>query len=162
MASKPPPSKGALAALIGTGAAAILMTQTPRFEGWVLKGYRDPVGIPTKCAGDTYDVQLGKAYSDAECRDSLNRQLLAHAAPVMACIPGLRGRDGPTAAMVDLSYNAGVAGTCNSSAARLMRQGRWEEGCRAIGRWVYAGGRKLPGLVRRRAFYVNLCLRGLA
>ena len=62
-----PKKGGALAALVGLPAAVMLYQMVPEHEGVVLKGYKDPIGIPTKCMGDTRDVVLGKRYSIEEC-----------------------------------------------------------------------------------------------
>lgn len=149
-----------LAGLVGVGAAAVLLAVVPQFEGVVLHGYKDPIGIPTKCAGDTHNVVVGKKYSAAECGESLSGQLIAHSEPILRCVPQLKGHDGPTVASVSLAYNIGVSAFCRSSAARNFRMGRWEAGCHAIGMWTKAGGKVLPGLVTRRKKEVQICLTG--
>jgi lysozyme len=65
------------------------------------------------------------------------------------------------AAATSLAFNIGTAAFCRSTAARRFNAGDLEGGCRAIGAFVFAGGRKLPGLVRRRAAEVALCLKGV-
>ena len=53
---KKQPNKKTLAGVLGAGAAAILLGVagqtgfTERFEGMVLRGYLDPIGVPTKLA----------------------------------------------------------------------------------------------------------------
>jgi len=160
--------KGTLVALVGAGAAAILATIVPGFEGTRLIGYRDPVGIPTKCMGDTRDVVVGRRYTAEECRVSLEEQLVLHAGPVMACVPGLAGRTYQAAASVSFAYNIGVGAFCRSTAARRFNTGDWRGGCRAFNeddagrpQWVTAAGVRLPGLVRRRAEERALCEMGL-
>jgi len=161
--------KGTLVTLVGGAAAAILLTIVPGFEGTRLIGYRDPVGIPTKCAGDTRDVVVGRRYTAEECRISLEEQLVLHAGPVMACVPALAGRTYQAAASVSFAYNIGVGAFCRSTAARRMNAGDWRGGCRAFNeddagrpQWVTAAGIRLPGLVRRRAEERALCETGLS
>jgi lysozyme len=157
-----------LVALVGAGAAASLIIMIPQFEGTVLKGYRDPIGIPTKCMGDTHNVVVGKTYTKAECDESMAVQLIAHAEPLVGpqgCVKNLTkaagaGYPGALPAAVDLAYNIGAAKFCRSTAARYFRMSRWPEGCRALGAFKYAGGRVLPGLAKRRAAEVRLCLTG--
>jgi lysozyme len=117
------PTKGALAALVGAAVAATLAVMVPNFEGTRLVGYLDPVGIPTKCMGDTTNVVVGYRYTEAECRTSLETQLLAHAAPVLTCVPALAGRDNQLAASVSFAYNIGTGAFCKSTAARRFSAG---------------------------------------
>ncbi|MFP3705904.1 lysozyme [Paraburkholderia sp. SIMBA_009] len=160
--------KKSLAAVVGAGAAAVLMSVVPKFEGVVTRGYLDPVGIPTKCMGDTHDVVVGKRYSEAECRESLETQLIAHAEPVLKCTPALAGHTYQLAAAVSFAYNIGAGAYCSSSTARRFNAGDWRGACRAMNesdagraQWVTSGGRVLPGLVKRRAYERALCEKGL-
>ena len=160
--------KKTLVGVVGASVAAILLVVVPKFEGTVLKGYLDPIGIATKCMGDTTNVIVGKRYTEAECRESLETQLIAHAEPVLACTPGLKGRTYQLAAAVSFSYNVGVGAYCNSTTAKRFNSGDYAGGCKAINesdsgrpQWVTAGGRVLPGLVARRKDERALCERGL-
>ena len=162
-----PPSgrRAALVALVGAACAGLLYAHIPEDEGMVLKGYRDLNGVPTKCAGDTRDVVVGRTYSETECVESLGRALHDHAAPMLACIPTLRTGPGAvrpyeTYAIVSLAYNVGVRQACNSTAARHFRARRWREGCLALRRFVYDNGRRVRGLALRREREVQRCLRG--
>lgn len=172
-------SKKTLATVVGVAAAALLYQIVPEFEGGVdadgtSVGYVDPVGVPTKCHGDTSNVIVGHRYTAAECRESLDRQLIAHAEPVMQCTPQLQvctiaGSQCYTqiAAFVDFAYNVGVSAYCGSSVARAVRAQEWAIACERINekpsgapQWVYAGGRVLPGLVKRRTVERDLCEQG--
>ena len=62
----------ALVALLGAGAANLTVEQVAEFEGYVPQAYQDPVGIWTKCWGDTTDVTPGKTYTFEQCLKSLN------------------------------------------------------------------------------------------
>ncbi|HTD03821.1 lysozyme [Undibacterium sp.] len=44
---------------------------------------------------------------------------------------------------------------------RKLNAGDYAGACNELPRWVYAGGKILPGLVKRRAAEQELCLRGL-
>jgi lysozyme len=151
-----------LAALTGAGAAVLLLVLVPQFEGKRNVGYLDPAGIPTKCFGDTRGVIIGKRYGEAACLASLQTQLIAHAEGVLRCTPGLKGRDNQTAAAVSFAYNIGVGGYCTSSVARRFNAGDFKGGCAEMSKYVYAGGRVLPGLITRRAAERRLCEKGLS
>jgi len=183
--SAPKSRKGPLVALLGVIAAAGLFVSVPADEsGRVVRtevtaagdvvathvsgpeyraAYRDIVGIWTICDGDTQDVKAGQVETRAGCQARLERQLVAHAAPVMACIPqlGAPGRDYQRWAAVSLAYNVGVSGVCGSSMARHFRAGRWRQGCDAILLWDRAGGKVVRGLTLRRQRERAICLRGL-
>ncbi|NYH13415.1 lysozyme [Paraburkholderia bryophila] len=172
-----------LVGVVGAATAALLFSVVPRFEGVVLRGYLDPIGIPTKCMGDTHNVVLDKPYSDAECRESLETQLVAHAEPVLKCTPGLKGRTYQLAAAVSWAYNIGANAYCSSTTARRFNAGDYRGACKAMNesdsgkpQWVFANCRfvvnpktgqrervcdTLPGLVTRRAQERALCERGL-
>jgi lysozyme len=151
-----------LAAIVGAGAAALLRVMIPQYEGEVLRGYADPVGIATKCYGDTENAEIGRIYSREECLRSLEKRLKDHAGPVTACVPELATyTDGEKAAAVSLAYNIGVDAFCRSTAARKFRAGDRPGACAAFGMWNRAGGRVLPGLVRRRADERRICESGL-
>lgn len=161
-------SKKTLVGVVGAAAAALLLSVVPKFEGVVLRGYLDPAGIPTKCMGDTHDVVVGKRYSDAECRESLEKQLIVHAEPVLKCTPGLKGRTYQLGAAVSFAYNIGVGAYCGSTTARRFNTGDFRGACKAMNesdngkaQWVTSRGRVLPGLVKRRADEREICERGL-
>jgi lysozyme len=153
--------RGSLAAVVGGPAAVLLLAIVPAFEGMRNDPYLDVVKIRTVCFGHTgADIQ-GRRYSDAECRAMLDKDLARHAAPVLTCTPELRGRPYQTAAAVSFAYNAGTTAWCTSGMARDFRQGRDHAACAGLSKWVYAGGRRVEGLVRRRAAERALCERGL-
>ena len=153
--------KRTLAGVVGAGACALLLAIIPQHEGKRNVGYLDPVGIATKCMGDTTDVVIGRVYTDAECLASMERQLIAHADGVLACTPGLKGHDNQLAAAVSLAYNIGVGAYCKSTVAKRFGAGDLKGGCAAITLYNKAGGKVLPGLVRRRAAERALCEKGL-
>jgi lysozyme len=160
--------KKTLTSVVGAAAAALLYSIVPKFEGTNPVGYLDPIGIPTTCTGDTTNVAVGRRYSEAECRASLERQLIAHAEPVLRCTPGLSGRTYQLAAAVSFAYNVGVSAYCASTTARRFNAGDLRGACRALNQsdsgqpqWVTANGRVLPGLVKRRAEERALCERDL-
>lgn len=163
-APEPPrPGRKTLAAIVGATAAAILYVSIPEDEGTRHQAYRDIVGVWTICTGDTEDVRPGQVASKAECEARLERQLIAHAEPVMRCVPTLRedGRDHQRAAAVSLAYNIGTGAFCRSTAARRFNARDWRGGCDAFLMWNKAGGRVIRGLVLRRQRERAICLRGL-
>lgn len=157
------PQKGGLVAVVGSIAAALLFSTVPKEEGTEYKAYRDIVGVWTICQGDTANVRPGMVEDKAGCQKRLEQQLIAHAAPVMACTPTLKeeGRDYQRAAAVSLAYNIGVTAYCRSTVDRMFDARNWKAGCAAFRSWVIAGGKRVQGLVNRREREVAICLKGL-
>lgn len=53
-------------------------------------------------------------------------------------------------ALVSFAYNAGPASLASSTLLRKHKSGDFDAAAREFGRWVYAGGNVMRGLVRRR------------
>ncbi|WP_442867570.1 lysozyme [Castellaniella sp. S9] len=129
------------------------------YEGRSLVAYIDPVGIPTICEGFTHGVKMGDVATPAQC-DALTRQEVARALAVVdASAPGLP--DGPRVALASFVYNVGPGAYNGSTLLRKLRAGDVIGACKELPRWVYAGGRKLAGLVKRRNAEMQICLSGL-
>lgn len=146
------------AVLTACGMAAALLVG---HEGWLTKSYADPVQKPTACAGVTEGVKLGQTYTDAECEMLTGIAMVKHGVAIDRCIRvsiPLESR----AAFTDFAYNVGVANFCGSTLARKVNAGDLAGACAELSRWTYAGGKQLPGLVRRRADERALCERGIA
>lgn len=153
--------KKTLAGVIGAVAAATLIPLVMQWEGREMRAYKDIVGVWTICDGDTYDVRPGQVATKAECDARLERQLIAHAEPVLKCVPGLKDRPYQLAAAASLAYNIGPVGFCRSTAAKRFRAGDWRGGCDAFLAWRFAGGKEVRGLLNRRKAERAICLRGL-
>jgi len=185
---RPPAKRKTLAGIIGALAASILLVSVPAEESGrtvtatiatdgtatvrhvagrqYLDAYLDIVGVATACDGITKGVRMGQRYTEARCAELLEDELVAHAEPLLACVPQLKapGRDRVRAAAISWAYNVGTAAACGSTAAKLWRAGDVAGGCRAMLRWDKAGRppRVVRGLAARRAREVKLCLTGLA
>ena len=166
-------SRGRLVALVGAGCLGLLCNYIPKFEGTILRGYKDPIGIVTACTGHTKTAIFGKPYTKDECEELLVQDLEEHAEGVLACTPVLRDQPFRLAASISFAFNIGVDAYCHSATARRFNAGDWTGGCRAMNendsgkpQWVYAtqlDGTKivLPGLVERRSIERQLCETGL-
>lgn len=142
----------------GLTAAGLLLTSVPGHEGKRNDPYLDVVKVRTVCYGHTANVQ-NRRYSDAECLHLLETDLIRHAEPVLKCTPQIRDKPHMTAAAVSLAFNIGTNAYCGSTVARRFKAGDFKGGCSAFDRWVYAKGKKYPGLVKRRADERALCER---
>lgn len=145
-----------LKACVGAGAAAILLACVPKFEGVVLRGYKDPIGIVTACAGHTKTAVLGRPYSREECENLLADDLIEHAVGVNKCVTAPLTA-GQRAAFVSFAYNVGTSAFCRSTMAKKANRGDLAGACAELSKWTYAGGRQLPGLVKRREAERAIC-----
>lgn len=147
---------GGIAAAVLALAGAIVV----KYEGDPVVAYLDRLPAnptPTACQGHTGpDVEVGKAYSAAQCASWRREDLVKAARGVESCVHAPMGIP-QEAAYVDLAYNIGVAAFCRSSVARLANAGDRAGSCAAIELYVYAGGKKLPGLSKRRADDRAMC-----
>lgn len=140
-----------------TGMAGVLVSN---FEGRSLVAYLDPVGIPTICEGVTRGVRLGQAKTPAQC-DALLQQELTIA---MAGVDRNVTKPQPEtrrAALASFVYNVGESQFKASTLLRKLNAGDARGACAELSRWVYAQGKKLQGLVNRRAAERELCEAGL-
>lgn len=146
---------------IGVAAALAAAIAVPA-EGIRQVAYYDPPGILTVCYGSTTDVQKGKVYSMAECKQRLDADMMRAVTQVDRCVPGLPGP--VLAAFSDAVYNIGPRIACDtgaSTAARLLKAGDFNGACRALLSWdkarVMGAMVALPGLTKRRAKEKALC-----
>lgn len=145
---------------IGGAIIAAAMALIEPHEGTRLVPYRDMVGVWTVCIGETR-VPM-RRYSRAECRAMLRRAIESdYGMGVLTAVPALQARPHQLTASISLAYNIGVPAFTRSTAARRFRAGQWRAGCDAFMLWNRAGGRIVPGLVRRRAAEHTLCVSDL-
>ena len=145
---------------IGAAAAALAISTVTFYESTVQRTYRDPIGIVTACTGHTGpELQMGQTFTREQCDDMLAKDLLQHAA-ALDCIKTPLA-DGQKAAFLSFAFNVGNGAFCGSTLARKANVGDMRGACAELSRWTLAGGRELPGLVKRRAAERALCERDL-
>lgn len=135
-------------------------------EGLRTAAYRDPVGIPTICFGETRNVKMGDTATRAECEAMLSTRLQEFHAALRTCLPALDAAPAEVqAALVSWSYNIGTGAACKSTLVRKARSGDLRGACDELPKWNKArvAGQLvvLPGLTRRRAEERALCLSAL-
>lgn len=151
---------------LAAGAAAVVIaTATPfiaKWEGLETTAYRDIVGVPTVCYGETRGVKMGDTYTKAECMEMLKVAVGEYYSKIEPCMTNKDIPVGVQASLLELAYNVGTGATCKSTMMKLANQGKYKEACRELDKWVKAGGQTVRGLQNRRAdSKINLCLKGL-
>lgn len=120
-----------------------------RFEGCRLMPYRCPAGVWTCGWGSTgYDVFPGKPWTQEYADRRMEQDALQFAIGTLRLCPNLDGER--LCAIADFAYNAGLGNLKASTLRKRIQEGHLEAARRELRRWVYGGGRKLPGLVLRR------------
>ncbi|MGO2242740.1 MAG: lysozyme [Halomonas sp.] len=142
------------------GALSIATAVVSYYEGYEPTAYRDPVGIATICYGHTATARMGQTLSQAECTELLQADLgnafnAVDQRAQIALPPPTR------AALASFVYNVGEGAFARSTLLRKLNAGDMHGACHELSRWVYAGGKRLNGLVTRRATERELCLEGI-
>lgn len=132
------------------------------WEGVKTVAYKDIVGVPTVCFGETRGVKMGDRYTMDECRAMLGDALVEFETNMRKCLRSPDSiPDKPYTAFLSLSYNIGTGAFCGSTVARKANEGDLKGACNAIPAWNRAGGRIVKGLVNRRAEEQKICLEGV-
>ena len=127
------------------------------FEGFRSKPYICPAGYPTIGYGTVFkpdgtrvtmdDPPITKRLAEEWLIQELRNNYIAgvlKASPILISHPEALGAIG------DFAYNLGVPRYRSSTLRRKINAGDWEAAKDQLMRWTKAGGRELPGLVRRR------------
>lgn len=130
-------------------ASETLKSLVRRWEGLRLKAYRCPAGVWTCGYGSTgKDVTPKTVWTLAQAEARMNSDADVFERGTKALCPTLTGDD--LAAISDFAYNLGLTRLAGSTLRRKIKAGDIPGARRELARWVYAGGKKLPGLVLRR------------
>lgn len=125
-----------------------------RFEGLRLEPYRDAAGLWTIGYGHlaSRDPQAPPpAPIDAAEAEALLDQDLERAGRAVLRLTKVPLADGQYGALASLAFNVGAGALAASTLLRRVNTGDHDGAAGQFRRWVHAGGRRLPGLVRRRA-----------
>jgi len=139
-----------------------------RFEGFHRVPKSDPLrrAHPYICPAGYMTIGYGHLcdpkhppITEAEAEVYLARDLVTalnatlRYCPVLATEP-----EGRLAAIVDFTFNLGVGRLQTSTLRRRINQRDWSSAAGELHRWIYGGGKVLPGLVTRREADVALLL----
>lgn len=124
------------------------------FEGVRLESYKCPAGIWTIGIGHTSaagapDVKPGMKITLQEAYDILNRDLDQYEDAVnkFVKVPLTQNQFD---ALVSFVYNVGVGAFQKSTLLKKLNAGQYNAVPNELMKWTKAGGKELPGLVRRR------------
>lgn len=128
-----------------------LITAVKGFEGLSLKAYKDSVGVVTIGYGHVRGVKMGMTITPQQAEKYL-RDDLTFTGKFVNKLGDCKSLT-QFEAIVDFAYNLGVKAYHDSTLRRVILAGGREDEIRyQFMRWVHAGGKTLPGLVKRRAW----------
>jgi lysozyme len=131
-------------------ASEILKMQLKAFEGLMLTAVRDVGGVLTIGYGHTgKDVEEGDRISPYWAEELLKEDLGLVESQVRAL--KVARTQGQFDALVSFVYNLGIGRLRNSNLLKVIRNGGSRNQIKTeFKKWVYAGGKKLKGLEKRR------------
>ena len=133
---------------------------TKRFEGFERRVKRgiEITAVPYICPAGFWTIGYGHLcdpkhppITEAEAEVYLVRDLQTALAATLRFCPVLATEpEGRLAAVVDFTFNLGAGRLQTSTLRRRVNQRNWVAASQELRRWVYGGGRVLPGLLARR------------
>ena len=136
------------------------------FEGFSEKPYICPAGYPTIGYGTVYKTDGTKVtMQDAPISHEMGLSWLIselehnYMAGVLKASPGLVTEPIALGVMTDFAYNLGVGRYRASTLRKRVDAQDWVGAATELKKWVNGGGKRLPGLVRRRQAEIDLLAR---
>lgn len=133
------------------------------FEGFAAMPYTCPAGYLTVGYGHVVkaheDFSRGISQREAQRLLQADVQVAEQAVLRLISVPLA---DGQFDALVSYTFNLGAGALQRSTLRRKVNGGYHHEVPQELMRWVFAGGRKLPGLVRRRTSEGELYWLGMS
>lgn len=136
-----------------------------RFEGFRAKPYLCPAGVWTIGYGSTRRAGRPVKRSDPpvtpEEAEALLLDDLAGFEAAVSRMVRSNLNENQHGALTSFAYNLGAAALRSSTLLKRVNGREWDDVPGEFRKWVYAGGRKLAGLVARRAAEVDLWMKGV-
>ena len=127
----------------------ILLEKLMEMEGCRLEAYKDAAGVPTIGYGHTKNVRMGDRISEYWAKEMLREDI--EEAEWLVKELGVAKTEGQLDALVSFVFNLGIGRLKRSTLLKTIREGGSKaQITKEFKRWVYADGKLLPGLVKRR------------
>jgi lysozyme len=132
-------------------------------EGFSAKPYLCPAGVPTIGYGSTKyadgkKVSLNDPIINTQQADEIMRATLLEYEAAVNRYVNVPLTQGQFDALVDFAYNAGTQNLRTSTLLRMLNAGDYAGAVKQFDKWIYAGGKVLYGLVKRRKLEADLFL----
>lgn len=134
-----------------------------RFEGCRLVAYLCPAGIWTIGWGSTGPgIHDGVVWTQDQADERLALDAESYALRAVKLSPILALHGEALQAIADFLYNLGPTRYKASTLKRRIDAGDFLGACEELAKWVFGGGRRLPGLILRREAESLLIQGGLS
>ncbi len=119
-----------------------------RFEGFCRVPKNDPArAYPYVCPAGYHTIGITVAEAEVYLAEDL---VTALTATLRYCPVLVTESESRLAAILDFTFNLGAGRLQTSTLRRRINQRDWANAGQELRRWVYGGGKVLPGLVKRR------------
>lgn len=122
--------------------------------------YLCPANVPTIGWGTVVPSMDYPPITQELANDLLTQEASKAMASALKLAPILAKHPAKLAAITSFIYNLGSGRFKASTLRRRILAGDWAGATAEFGKWVYGGGRKLPGLVKRRAAEAKIFSEG--
>lgn len=139
--------------------SAVALVSIASFEGYRGEAYKDVAGVPTIGYGETEGVVMGQTTTPERALIQLLKSVNSHSDQIRPLI-NVPLYQHEFDAYSSFAYNVGVNNFKNSTLRKKLNAGDYTGACEELKRWVYAGGKKQAGLVKRREKEYNMCMGG--
>ena len=123
------------------------------FEGFREIAYKCPAGIWTIGYGWTHGVKEGDTITEEKASELVEQEVIKIAEQVKDVLSEevfAKLTENQVCALIDFVYNLGLGNFKESTLCKMIKNGQIMEAGNQFERWVKAGGKVLPGLVKRR------------
>ena len=130
------------------------------FEGLRLSTYADSVGVPTIGYGHTKGVTWGMKITEEQANAWLRQDIKSHTVGIdrHITVPLTQNQYD---ALASFHFNLGPNILAGSALKNYINAKNWTAAANEMKKYVNAGGRPLPGLIRRRNAEAALFLKGV-
>lgn len=147
--------------LLALGASSVIAVtggyMVAPWEGKENNAYKDIVGIPTICYGQTKDVKIGDYKTDAECDKDLADELTKYNKAMKKYVT-VPLKEYEEVAYTSFIWNIGETNWRTSTLVKKLNSGDREGACTQLLRWNKAGGKVIKGLDNRRKDEYKVCM----
>lgn len=120
-------------------------------ESCALKAYKCPAGVWTIGWGNTSHAKAGLTCTQAQAYAWLNEDISKAEKIIIKALDGAPVNQDQFDALVSFVFNIGGGNFQKSTMLKKIKAGDYNGAAAEFGKWIYAGGKILPGLVMRRA-----------
>ena len=121
-----------------------------KYEGLYLTSYLCPAGVPTIGWGHTFGVKLNRTISVAGAEVLLDHDYQEAEDDVLEVVT-VPLTENQLSALTSFVFNLGIGKLIGSTLRKKLNTGDYTGAAEEFDKWVFSKGKKLNGLVKRRA-----------